>query len=72
MQIVGSKWKKLSEKDHKKWQGEARKIGKADPKLLSDGDKVKAINKEKKKIMKQVSTQACYLAACKISRLRHV
>ena len=54
MRAIASKWKELSEEDRRKWQEEAKKVGKADPKTMSNKERLKIIRKETSNLMKQV------------------
>ena len=53
--MIASKWRELSEDDRKKWQDEARTVGKADPKTMSNDERIKIIKKEKKHLLQEVS-----------------
>ncbi|XP_028416205.1 uncharacterized protein LOC114540121 [Dendronephthya gigantea] len=55
MKLAASKWKDISEEERKKWNHEAQKLGKADPKTMSVEEKKKAIKRETKNLIKQVS-----------------
>ena len=53
--MVASKWRELSDEDHKKLQEEARKVGKADVQTLTNEERKKIIKKEKNNLVKQVN-----------------